>query len=70
MVRVGENEALKASVHGAVGLLAAVCTVYNAAAFVTRRQVHLGFNVLLYGGLTYWEYRRLREHLAQRSPAA
>ena len=41
-------EPLKAGVHGALGALAAACLGYNAAAFLVRRESHLGRNVLFY----------------------
>ena len=59
----GRYEPLKAGVHGAALGIAAVCTVYNFAAWVARRQRHSWINATLYSALTAWEYHHLRHHL-------
>src|SRR5712691_11683803 len=61
-LRAGEAETLKGGVHAAVGVLALVCGVYNAAAWATRRERHLGVNALLYAGLAIWELCHVRHH--------
>jgi hypothetical protein len=58
----GEAELLKGSVHAAVCGLALVCGVYNAAAWVTRRERHLGVNAILYAGLAIWEAAHVNHH--------
>ena len=59
----GRYELLKAGVHGAALGLAAVCTAYNFAAWVARRQRHSWINATVYGTLTAWEYHHVRHHL-------
>lgn len=59
----GRYELLKAGVHGAALGIAAVCTAYNLAAWVARRQRHSWINAALYGALTAWEYQHVRHHL-------
>ena len=61
-LRPGEGEMLKGSVHAAVCGLALVCGVYNAAAWLTRRERHLGINAFLYAGLAIWEAAHVRHH--------
>lgn len=59
----GRYELLKAGVHGAALGITAVCTAYNFAAWVARRQRHSWVNATLYGALTAWEYHHVRHHL-------
>jgi hypothetical protein len=59
----GRYELLKAGVHGAALGIAGVCTVYNFAAWLGRRQRHSWVNAMLYGALTAWEYHHVRHHL-------
>jgi hypothetical protein len=61
-LRPGEAEALKGAVHAAVCGLAVVCGIYNAAAWLTRRERHLGVNAVLYAGLAIWEVMHVRHH--------
>jgi len=61
-LKSGEAELLKGGVHAAVCGLALVCGVYNAAAWVTRRERHLGVNAILYGGLAIWEACHVKHH--------
>jgi hypothetical protein len=56
-------EVLKASVHGAALGIAAVCALYNFAAWVARRQRHSWVNAAIYGTLTAWEVNHVRHHL-------
>lgn len=63
MLAVGEHERLKASVHVAVGVLAAVCAVYNALAWWRRRQPHLAINTVMYSALVVYEARQVDRHL-------
>jgi hypothetical protein len=53
---------LKASVHGALGLLAGVCAVYNALAWKKRRAGHLKRNVLFYGLVVAVEILHVAHH--------
>lgn len=61
-LKAGEGEVLKGAVHAAVCGLALVCGVYNAAAWVTRRERHLGVNAFLYAGLAIWEAVHVQHH--------
>ena len=54
-LKPGEGEMLKGAVHAAVCGLALVCGVYNAAAWITRRERHLGVNAVMYSALAIWE---------------
>jgi hypothetical protein len=63
----GEGEILKGAVHAAVCGLALVCGVYNAAAWLTRRERHLGVNAVLYAGLAVWEAAHVRHHSRHRA---
>ena len=58
----GEAELLKGSVHAVVCGLALVCGTYNAAAWWTRRERHLGINAFLYAGLALWEASHVMHH--------
>jgi hypothetical protein len=58
----GEAEMFKGGVHAAVGILAIVCGVYNAAAWTMRRERHLGVNAIVYTGLALWEVSHVRRH--------
>jgi hypothetical protein len=63
----GEGEVLKGAVHAAVCGLAVVCGIYNAAAWLTRRERHLGVNAVLYAGLAVWEAAHVRHHQRRHS---
>jgi hypothetical protein len=59
----GRCEILKASIHGVVLGTAAVCALYNLAAWTVRRQRHLAVNTGLYTALAYWEWVHVRHHI-------
>jgi hypothetical protein len=59
----GRYEVFKASVHGTAVGLAALCAVYNFAAWLARRQRHSWINAALYTTLTAWEIRHVQHHL-------
>ena len=61
-LKPGEGEMLKGAVHAAVCGLALVCGVYNAAAWLTRRERHLGVNAVMYSALAIWEAVHVRHH--------
>ncbi len=65
MLQCGNCERLKAGVHAVVFGLAAVCGLYNAAAWVSRRQTHLAVNAILYAALMAWEQQHVAHHLAE-----
>lgn len=64
----GSCEGLKAGVHVTALGLAVVMGVYNAAAWMRRREPHLAVNTVLYAALIAWEQRHVAHHLALRHP--
>ena len=68
VLQSGQAEPLKAVVHGLALGTAALCGVYNLAAWLVRRQKHLAINSVLYGAVVVWEFTHVRHHLvAQRN---
>lgn len=65
----GSCEPFKAGVHGTALGLAAVMGLYNAAAWLRRRERHLFVNALLYGLAVVWESKHVAHHVAARPPA-
>jgi len=61
----GTSEELKLGVHAAALGLAVVMGVYNAAAFLKRRERHLAVNTVLYAALTAWEQQHVAHHWAE-----
>jgi hypothetical protein len=61
----GSCEPLKAGVHAAALGLFAIMGLYNAAAWVSRRQRHLVVNAIVYSTLTMWEQKHVARHLAE-----
>lgn len=59
----GRCEVLKASIHGVVLGTAALCAVYNFAAWTARRQRHLAINTGLYTVLAIWEWIHVQHHV-------
>jgi hypothetical protein len=43
----------------------AIMGLYNAAAWLARRERHLAVNALLYAALTAWEQQHVAHHLAE-----
>lgn len=64
MLQCGNCEHLKTGVHASVLGLSAICGLYNAAAWLTRRQTHLAVNAVLYTALAAWEQQHVAHHLA------
>jgi hypothetical protein len=60
----GNCEPLKAAVHATTLALAVVMGLYNAAAWMRRRQRHLAINAVLYAALVAWEREHVVHHLA------
>lgn len=56
-------EGLKACAHVALGTFAGACFLYNASAFLWRRERHLLGNSLVYLALTMLEVHQVRKHL-------
>jgi hypothetical protein len=70
MLQNGNCERVKTGVHAAALGLAVICGLYNAAAWLSRRQVHLAVNAVLYALLTAWEQQHVVHHLAEIRPRA
>ena len=69
VLKCGNCEELKLGVHAAALGLAAVCGLYNAAAWLSRREQHLAVNAVLYAALVAFEQRHVAHHIAElRSP--
>ena len=64
MLRCGSCEPLKAGVHATALGLSAIMGLYNAAAWLSRRELHLAINAVLYTALTAWEQQHVAHHLA------
>jgi hypothetical protein len=65
----GNCERLKTGVHASVLGLAVVCALYNAAAWLSRRQAHLAVNFVLCAMLAAWEQQHVLHHLAELQPS-
>lgn len=65
VLQCGSCERLKAGVHATALGLAALMGLYNAAAWLSRRQTHLAINTVLYAALTAWEQKHVSHHLAE-----
>jgi hypothetical protein len=65
VLKCGHCEPLKIGVHGMALGLAAVMGLYNAAAWLSRRQRHLAVNAVLYAALTAWEQQHVAHHWAE-----
>jgi hypothetical protein len=63
LLQCGSCEPLKAGVHGTALGLFAVMGLYNAAAWLARREQHLAVNAVLYAALTAWEKAQVAHHL-------
>ena len=65
VLKCGNCEQLKLGVHGLTLGLAALCGLYNAAAWLTRREPHLAVNAVLYSALIAFEQRHVAHHMAE-----
>ena len=63
ILKQGSCEPFKAVVHGASLGLFAIMGLYNAAAWINRRERHLAINALIYGLGVAWERRLVAHHL-------
>jgi hypothetical protein len=64
ILKHGSCEPFKAVVHGTSMGLFALMGLYNAAAWINRRERHLAVNALIYGLGVAWEYRLVARHVA------
>jgi hypothetical protein len=65
ILNCGNCEELKLGVHATALGLAALCGLYNAAAWLSRREQHLAVNAVLYAGLIAFEQRHVAHHIAE-----
>lgn len=65
----GNNEVLKAGVHGAAGVIAAVMASYNFAAWCFRREGHLRNNAIVYSLAVAFELKQTLHHVTHITPA-
>ena len=65
VLKCGNCEELKLGVHGAALGIVALCGLYNAAAWLSRRERHLAVNAVLYTALTVWEQQHVSHHMAE-----
>lgn len=68
LLNPGSCEAFKGGVHGVALGLVAIMGLYNAAAWLRRRQRHLAINTVLYTAATIWEYQHVMHHVQALSP--
>jgi len=70
VLKCGNCEELKLGVHATALGLAALCGIYNAAAWLSRREQHLALNAVMYAALIAVEQRHVAHHIAElRRPA-
>jgi hypothetical protein len=65
ILQCGNCEHLKLGVHASAFALAAVMGIYNAAAWLSRRETHLAINTVLYVALMAWEREHMLHHLEE-----
>ena len=65
VLHCGNCEELKLGVHAMVLALAGICGLYNAAAWLSRREQHLAVNTLLYAALIAVEQRHVMHHIEE-----
>src|SRR3954454_1749677 len=65
VLKCGNCEPLKLGVHGLALGIAAVCGLYNTAAWLSRREQHLAVNAMLYAALIAFEQRHVAHHIAE-----
>ena len=63
ILKQGSCEPFKAVVHGASLGLFTLMALYNAAAWINRRERHLAVNAVIYGLGVAWEQRLVAHHL-------
>jgi hypothetical protein len=63
ILKQGSCEPFKAAVHGSSLGLFALMGLYNAAAWINRRERHLAVNAVLYCLGVAWETRLVAHHL-------
>jgi hypothetical protein len=64
VLQCGSYEPLKTGFHATALGLMAVMGLYNAAAWLQRRDTRLAVNAVLYTALTIWEQKHVAHHVA------
>ena len=64
VLQCGNCEELKLGIHATTLGLAALCGLYNAAAWLSRRERHLAINAVMYTALIVIEQRHVAHHIA------
>jgi hypothetical protein len=64
VLHCGNCEELKLGIHATTLGLAALCGLYNAAAWLSRREQHLALNTVMYAALIAVEQRHVAHHMA------
>ena len=65
VLKCGNCEELKLGIHATALGLAALCGLYNAAAWLSRREQHLALNAVMYAALIGIEQRHVAHHVAE-----
>ena len=65
VLKCGNCEELKLGVHALALGVAALCGLYNAAAWLSRRERHLAVNTLMYAALIAFERQHVSHHIAE-----
>ena len=66
VLKCGNCEEIKLGVHAITLGLAALCGLYNAAAWLSRREQHLALNAVMYAALIGIEQRHQHVDVKQR----
>ena len=65
VLKCGNCEELKLGVHALALGVAALCGLYNAAAWMSRRERHLAINTVMYAALIAIEQQHAAHHIAE-----
>jgi hypothetical protein len=65
VLKCGNCEELKLGVHALALGVAALCGLYNAAAWMSRRERHLAINTVMYAALIAIEQQHVSHHIAE-----
>ena len=65
VLKCGNCEELKLGVHALAFGVAALCGIYNAAAWLSRRERHLAVNAVLYAALIAFEQQHVSHHITE-----
>ena len=65
VLKCGNCEELKLGVHATTLGLVTLCGLYNAAAWLIRREQHLALNAVMYAALIAIEQRHVAHHIAE-----